>query len=139
VIVHDAAGIIACCGRAILAAATEIMRKEIRAMAWVACHARLAYAARIIRQHDMVTRLDAGHAIAHGLNHARSLMSQDDGKGNRVIGVTNDDIGMTDPYRNNPNEDLSGSRVADAQLFNLKRLAFFANDGRCNLPCLGCC
>jgi hypothetical protein len=137
-IMNDTAMLVACRGGTVLAASAKVMREKVNTMAGMACHTWLAYAARTVGKDDMITWLDPGHPIADCLYHARSFVPKYHWKWDRVICVTNDDVSVTDTYRNDPNQNLSGSRVANAQLFDLQRLTLFTNDRCCDLPCLCC-
>src|SRR5512143_250033 len=64
---------------AVQALETEVGLVEVLAMGGVSAPALTAAAAGLIREHDVIARLEPLHALTHPLHHARPLVAQHQG------------------------------------------------------------
>ena len=64
-------------GTAVESAPTKVVGEELIAIRRPPQCTRAALAAGVERQHDVISRLDVGHALPHRFDHARTLVAQD--------------------------------------------------------------
>ena len=91
--------------------------------------ARLARAARLERQHDVVADLDAGDVGADGLDHAGALVAADDRRGRDRALAARQHVGVAHAGADDAHEQLVGPRVGQLDLLDRVRLVLGAQDG----------
>ena len=78
---------------------------------------------------DMVARLHGADFRAHSLDDAGALVAQDGGKRVRVGALHEVEVGVAQTCGLGADEDLARTGLVDLDVFNLKRLAHFAQNG----------
>ena len=74
------------------------------------------------RQHDVVADRDERHALADLLDDARALVAEHRRRRPRDGAVEHRDVGVAEPRRDEPHQDLARPRVAHGQLVGELRL-----------------
>jgi hypothetical protein len=95
----------------------------------VTAAAELTLTARGVGKDDMVAGGKALHPGADALDHSCSLVTQNQRQRDGILLVTNVNIRLTDPGRDNANENLIRARRLQIQLPKDKRARFLFNDG----------
>ena len=109
---------------------TEVRLVKVPAMGRVSTAARTAAATGLVGEHDMIATLNALHASANSLHHARTLMTQHHRSVGLVPIVAEVYIRMADTRGDHPHQDfiLSGAFHLDG--FDLQRATRLVQNGR---------
>jgi len=101
--------------------AGKVGAEEFMAIARLVLVATGAMAAGIEAHHHRVARRDLGHRAADGMDHARTLMPQDDRLRDRKGLVAHRDVGVADARGDQANQDLVVPNIFQVELLDRHR------------------